>query len=61
MTKKENITIHCATCGSDDVRRDASVAWNTELQMWEIVCVYDNADCEACEGETKLIEKEMVA
>ena len=41
-----NISIHCATCGSDDVRCDASVAWDTELQMWEIVNVFDNADCE---------------
>ena len=52
---------HCATCGSDDVRRDASVAWDTELQMWEIVTVFDNADCEACGGETSLIEKEIAA
>ncbi len=55
------ITIHCATCNSQDVRRDASVEWNTELQMWEIVTVYDNADCEDCGGETSLIEKTMTA
>ncbi len=56
-----NISIHCATCGSDDVRRDASVTWDTELQMWEIVTVFDNADCEKCGGETSLIEKEIAA
>lgn len=55
------ITIHCATCGSDDVRRDASAAWNVELQTWEIVTVFDNADCETCGGETSLIEKEIQA
>lgn len=53
------ITIHCATCDSQDVRRDASVAWNSELQMWEVVVVYDTADCEDCGGETNLIEKPM--
>lgn len=55
------ITIHCETCGSEDVRRDASVEWNSELQMWEVVVVYDAADCEDCGGETNLIEKPIVA
>lgn len=55
------ITIHCSTCGSEDVRRDASVAWNAELQTWEIVTVFDNADCEECGGETSLTEREIVA
>lgn len=55
------ITIHCATCGSENVRRDASVEWNSELQMWEIVTVYDNADCEDCGVETSLIEKAVCA
>ncbi len=53
------ITIHCETCGSEDVRRDASVEWNPELQTWEVVVVYDAADCEDCGGETNLIEKQI--
>lgn len=52
-----SITIHCATCGSDDVRRDASAAWNVETQEWEIVTVFDTADCETCCSETSLIEQ----
>ena len=55
------ITIHCETCGSENVRRDASVEWNSELQTWEVVVVYDAADCEDCGGETTLIEKPIVA
>ena len=51
------ITIHCAACCSEDVRRDASVAWNSELQMWEVVVVFDVADCHDCGGETHLVER----
>ena len=57
----QQITIHCKTCGSENVRRDASVEWSTELQMWEVVVVYDAADCEDCGGETNLIEKPIAA
>lgn len=53
------ITIHCTHCGSADVRRDASVAWNAEVQEWEIVAIFDAADCESCGGETNLIERPM--
>lgn len=53
------VTIHCATCGSENVRRDASAEWNAELQMWEIVTVFDVADCEDCGTETSLIEKQI--
>ena len=45
---------YCTTCHSHDVRRDASVAWSEEAQGWEIVSVYDNADCEVCGGECDL-------
>jgi hypothetical protein len=51
------ITIHCATCGGQNIRRDASVAWDPELQMWEIVTIYDVADCDDCGGETSLVER----
>ena len=53
------VTIHCAACGSQNVRRDASAEWNAELQMWEIVTVFDAADCEDCGTETSLIEKQI--
>ena len=46
----------CSTCGSDDVRRDADAAWNVDRQEWELCTVYDNASCEKCGGETRLME-----
>ena len=46
----------CAKCGSEDVRRDADARWNVELQQWELCAVYDNATCEECGGETRLLE-----
>ena len=44
----------CSYCGSNEVDRDACAAWNIETQQWEMVTVYDNADCEQCQGETSL-------
>lgn len=46
----------CATCGSEDVRRDADAAWNKNTQEWELCAVYDHATCEQCGGETRLVE-----
>lgn len=54
------VTIHCAICGSENVRRDASAEWNAELQMWEIIKVFDVADCEDCGTETSLTERQIV-
>jgi hypothetical protein len=47
---------YCATCGSRNVRRNADVVWNIGSQCWEIVAIYDSADCEDCGGETSLKE-----
>jgi DnaJ-class molecular chaperone len=51
------ITMICAVCGSDDVRRDADASWNPELQQWDLCAVYDNATCEQCRGETRIVER----
>lgn len=48
--------IICAVCGSEAVRRDADACWNVALQQWELCAVYDNATCEQCGGETRLVE-----
>ena len=56
MDKREKPV--CSHCGSDEVYRDACAAWNIETQQWELVTVYDNADCEQCQSETSL---EMVS
>lgn len=49
----------CSCCGSDDVTRDACARWNVDNQQWEMVTVYDNTDCQKCEGETRLEEREI--
>ena len=46
----------CAACGSEDVRRDADAVWNKKTQEWELCAVYDNATCEECGGETRILE-----
>ncbi|MEM7711799.1 MAG: hypothetical protein AAF264_13865 [Pseudomonadota bacterium] len=55
------ITLHCSKCGSEDIRSDASGAWNAEAQTWDIVAIFDASDCETCESETKLIERPVTA
>lgn len=57
MAEKKDIEFFCKTCGSTDVRRDAWAEWNREEQRWVLGEVYDQAYCNACEGETKLDEK----
>ena len=49
----------CSTCGSDKVFRDATAAWCVETQQWEMVTVFDHSDCEQCNGECSLTEKEV--
>jgi hypothetical protein len=52
----QSINIVCKKCGSDEVVRNADVAWSIEYQCWEIKAIFDNADCEVCGGETTLEE-----
>jgi len=52
-------TIHCTQCDGQNIRADASAEWNPELQMWELVTVFDNTDCEDCGGECSTVEKEI--
>ena len=55
----KKVKMVCETCGGEDVRRDASVAWDTETQTWELVAVYDSATCETCDtDEATLLEVE---
>lgn len=50
------ITPTCRHCGSREVTRDAVVRWCGEKQDWEVSGVFDNADCDHCGGETKLVD-----
>jgi DNA-directed RNA polymerase subunit RPC12/RpoP len=53
------VTYVCSTCGSDDVSRDALAAWSVPEQRWELQTELDNANCERCGDETRLIEVEL--
>ena len=47
----------CQKCGSAEVVRDATASWNFTRQQWELAgdpC--DDAYCEKCDAETKIIE-----
>lgn len=56
------IKIVCAECGGDDVRRDATAAWNVETQEWELCGVMDQGYCEnegaPCQGEEVSLDEE---
>jgi hypothetical protein len=49
----------CATCGSEDVLKDAWAAWDEDKQEWVLRSVYDAAYCEKCDGETTIAEEEI--
>jgi hypothetical protein len=50
----------CTTCGSDNVVRNADVAWNPKTGEWDkIVAVFDSFDCEDCGGECSIKEIEV--
>jgi len=53
------VTYICSACGSDDVSRDALAAWSVAEQKWELRTEFDNANCERCGEETRLIEVEL--
>jgi hypothetical protein len=53
------VTYICSTCGSDDVSRDALAEWSVEEQKWELKTEFDNANCERCGCDTRLIEVEL--
>jgi hypothetical protein len=38
----------CKYCDSNNVTRDACVKWDEFNQVWSLVAVYDNGDCNDC-------------
>lgn len=48
------LTYVCSICGSENVKRDAWVAWNASAQTWEVADVFDDGWCDDCDGETSL-------
>ena len=53
------VTYICASCGSDDVSRDAWAEWSVEEQRWVLRTEFDYAHCHRCDLETNLIEVEL--
>lgn len=45
------VVLICPKCGSEDITRDACAQWNTDSGKWELSCVYDVMNCEACGNE----------
>jgi hypothetical protein len=50
----------CAYCGSSAVLMDAWAAWDAERQDWVLHDTLTEALCQQCDGETSLIEVELV-
>lgn len=55
------IGIRCASCGGENVMRDASAAWDDHSQSWTLGSVYDAAYCDTCEADAALIEVPLVS
>ena len=56
-TPTDLVAYVCQTCGSDDVRQDASARWEPLTQTLELTATYDTWICESCDGlETKVKE-----
>ena len=58
--RRKLFTIHCDSCGGQNVRADASAEWNVDRQIWEMVTFYDNTDCDDCEAQCRTIMKPLV-
>ena len=45
----------CATCGSDDVVRDAWAFWDVAAGRWVFGAMFDQARCEDCDADTEIV------
>lgn len=57
--KQKRVNYICASCGSDDLFYDASAAWNSDTQEFELNNVYDSKPtCGECgyEGWSETVE-----
>jgi hypothetical protein len=57
--KDKKIAKVCKYCGSSNVVKNADTAWNVDNQEWEIVALFNNEDCNECEGETTIKDIEL--
>lgn len=56
MSATQTLNMCCASCGSEDVLRDAWACWNVEEQAWELDQTFDHAFCGHCEGDCTIEE-----
>jgi hypothetical protein len=57
MPTRTPVTIHCATCGGQNIGRDSWANWNVRRQEWEAGPLFDHAYCFDCDAETRLEER----
>ncbi|MBS0502194.1 MAG: hypothetical protein JSS55_00020 [Proteobacteria bacterium] len=60
-TTGKRVTFVCSMCGGNNVTRDAWARWDVKTQEWVLGDLYDHADCQDCDGETRLIEVELAS
>jgi hypothetical protein len=60
MPKSSHVMMVCAKCGSPDVLCDAYAEWDLQDQKWVLQNTFDKgAFCENCDGECRIIEREI--
>lgn len=57
-SKPMKLIMLCRYCESADVVRDAWASWDVEKQEWVLETYFDDAYCNNCEGETKIVEED---
>ncbi len=55
----KRLTKVCEKCGSEEVRLDAWASWDEIEQQWALHATYDAAWCESCEGECRIIDRDL--
>ena len=51
----------CAICGGTNVKVDAWAAFNHATQRWELAETFDDAHCDDCGGETRVVAKPLAS
>ena len=54
------VQMHCNSCGSERVTRDAWAEWDVDTQSWLLATVYDYAYCHDCDEETRIEERPAI-
>lgn len=58
--QQNKVNMHCSTCGSDNVCKDAWAIWDTDLQRWVLGDEFPENYCHECADEASLIEKPLM-